>query len=389
MARYTIDELLRPWTREEVQAKIYAAIAKRGVNTTSWAAGAVVRTMTLGASIVLSAFSNLVVIATKSGFIQWADEDWAPNVAEYLYGVTPLPATFAAGQLRLTNTGGGVFSVEADDLIVQNSRTGKQYRNTTAFALGSLGTVTIDISAVEIGTASNAAAGEITEFVTPLIGVTCTNVAALIASDDEDKDSLRSRSLDKLGSLSPDGPSDAYSYAARGATLANGSNAGITSARPYADGRGTLRVYVRTATGAPTEEQRAAAESACERNAVTLGVTLIVLAAIEVPVTLYYTAQVLNISQSQLDDLRDRIRTAVVSLFSSTAIGGINNRLYGAVITRAVVAAVSELLSFTPHVGSATGPSDVTLAAGQVPVLAGIYAPTIEIVTTPKGASAL
>jgi len=63
-----------------------------------------------------------------------------------------------------------------------------------------------------IGIASNAAPSEVTTTVTQVNGVQCTNLNAWSAANYESNDLYAKRCLDKLGALSPNGPSQAYEY---------------------------------------------------------------------------------------------------------------------------------------------------------------------------------
>src|SRR5262249_16618862 len=137
--------------------------------------------------------------------------------------------SFATGSITASNSTGFSYSGGAGDLVVLDSVTQKTYRNTAPFSIGSMATgVVIPIQAVELGTGSNAAAGDIDTLVTVLAGVTITNPAALVGADPEDDVALALRCKEKTGTLSPNGPRDAYAYFARSATRADGSAIGVT-----------------------------------------------------------------------------------------------------------------------------------------------------------------
>ena len=132
----TLAELVTPLTREQVEDSIYAAIAARGTSTTTWKPGGVARTIITAVSIVLAAFSSLQAMIANSGFLDLAEQDWLTLLARYVYGVTRDPGSFATGNITANNTGGGVYSGDAGDLIAVNTTTGKSYRNTAAFSIG-------------------------------------------------------------------------------------------------------------------------------------------------------------------------------------------------------------------------------------------------------------
>src|SRR5690606_14818917 len=80
----------------------------------------------------------------------------------------------------------------------------------------------VDVIAFEAGSASSSSAGEITEIVTTMLQVTCSNPVALIGRDEESDPALRQRCRDSLGALSPNGPQAAYEYWAKSALRADG-----------------------------------------------------------------------------------------------------------------------------------------------------------------------
>lgn len=157
----TFSELTTPLSRLEVEAAIYAAIQARGVATTSWKPGAIARTIISGVAIVLAAFSTLQQRIAESGFLELAAGDWLTIVAREVYGVERSVGSFAAGNLTLDNTAGGLFTPGIGDVIVSNSTTGKTFRNTAAFVLNpfQVGLV-VPFEAVEIGADSTSAPAE-------------------------------------------------------------------------------------------------------------------------------------------------------------------------------------------------------------------------------------
>lgn len=249
----TLDDLTTPMTADEAKAAIYAYLAARGVSTTNWKAGSVVRTMIAAVSVVLAALSSLQAAVARGGFLDLASGDWLTLLARYVYNVDRDLGSFASGFVTLNNTGGGSFSGDPDDLIFRNPTTGKLYRNTAAYTIAPLETgVLVAIQAVELGSASTSAASTITAMDTPLIGVTCSNAAAVVGSDPEDDQTLRIRCREKTGTASPNGPADAYAYFARSAKRPDGSSIGVTRVRVVPDGIGGVDVYVATASGGVT-----------------------------------------------------------------------------------------------------------------------------------------
>ena len=151
MAFFSLVDLVLPLTRAQVQSSIYDVLGRLGVNTTTWKPGAVVRAMITGSSVVLSAFSVLQAQIVRSGWLELAEKDWLTLTAWYVFHVERFPATFATGNVTLSNTGGGVYGIDPDDLIVGNPDTQAEYRNTATFTLGAGATLTLPVRASEAG----------------------------------------------------------------------------------------------------------------------------------------------------------------------------------------------------------------------------------------------
>lgn len=396
-----LDDLTTPLTREEVEASIYQTLEAVGLTTTTWKAGAWARTVITGASICLSAFSTLNAKIARMGFLELAEGDWLKLKARHDYNVDADEATFATGVVTLVNTTGGIYNLDPDDLIIINPTTGKTYRNTALIALGSMATLTdVPIQAEEAGAASSSAAGAITGFVTPLNGVTVTNPAAVVGTDAQEDPALRTECLEKLGSLSPFGPWDAYTYAAKNAARADsGALVGVTRVRSKPDGLGNITTYVATATGAVTGDaddpatDLGAVNEAIQRYAAPLAVTAGVVSA--TPVTIAVTYQVWLYNSAGLTDqqVKDAIAERLTDFFSSEPIGGdVLGVDPGKVFQSAIAAAIgstrspadspSPLPIFRVVVSLPAG--DTALAESEVPAL-GTVAGTVTQSTPPEG----
>lgn len=386
MTTYTLDELTTPLTADEVEEAIYAAIQARGAKTTSWKPGAVVRTIVAGASIALAAFSELQALIAKSGFLDFAEEDWLTFLADYVFGVERITGTFATGEVTLTNTSATPYSGGAGDLIVSNSTTDKAYRSTGSWSVAAGGTATVAIQAVEAGADSTSPAGDIDTLVTTLTGVTVSNAAAVVGTDEEEDAALRTRCLERTGPLSPNGPSDAYGYIARNATDSSGNAIGVTRVSTQAVGDGSVNVWVASATGGitgtagnPATDLGAIAEEIYEQ-AEPLGIEAVVASAstVNVPVTYavwIYTS--VGLTSSEIEDL---IETALEELMSNTPIGGhligSDRKLY----TEDIITAIGSVKDEIFRIDLTLPAADVTLAINEIPVLGTVTA-TINLVT--------
>lgn len=331
MTAPTLDALITPLTVAEAKAAIYAALAAQGVTTTAWQSGSTARTIIAGLAIVLAAFSRLQSLIAKSGFLAYAERDWLTLVARLVYGVERDVGTFAAGFITLTNSAGGSFSGDAGDLVFAMSAGAKKtYRSTAAYTLGSMGTTTVAIEALEIGASSTAIAGDIDTMVTTLSGVTCSNAVALVGMDPETDAALRLRCAEKLGSLSPNGPRDAYGYLARSATKADGiTPIGVTRVLTVADGVGGVDVYAATASGGLTgtvgdlATDLGCVDEAIQTQCVPLTITARVHSATPLSVPITYELWLRDGSGLTDPLVQDAVDAALLSFVTEQPIGGV------------------------------------------------------------------
>ncbi|HKP62836.1 MAG TPA: baseplate J/gp47 family protein [Polyangiales bacterium] len=327
MADFELDDLITPVSRSEVQQSIYDVLAIVGVNTTSWKPGAVVRTMIVAASAVLASLSDLQAKIARSGFLQFAEGQWLTLLGRYVYKTERIEATFATGTLTLSNGGGGVFSFDPGDLIFTAGE-GKNYRNVEAVSLGAFGSIPITIQAVEAGSGASVGAHEIDELVTVVLNVTCDNEQPIVGTDAESDAALRSRCLQKLGSLSPAGPWDAYGYAVQSATFPDGSSVGVTRLRITKDGYGGVTVFVADADGGVDGDVDDPATSlgllhqAVQRQAVPVAVTAVVASAVEHAINYTYEVWLYDSTLLTEDEIKDAIEAAVVAFLSAQPVGG-------------------------------------------------------------------
>ena len=257
MAKLALDSLLKPVTPDQAEASILAVAASLGLPVTAWQKGGVARSIILILATVYAGFSAVVAMAVGGGLLDYAVGGWLTLLVRNVYGVERIEATFATGAhaVQLTNAGGGLYVIAPDDLTFSATVGGekKLYRNTSGGTLlpGPGSVLLLDVQAVEVGAASSAVPGAIDTIETTLLGVTCTNLIAVLGQDVEADPALRERARESLGALSPNGPKAAYSYVAKSAKRADGSSCGVTRVRiPTPPGDGSLIVYVASKTGA-------------------------------------------------------------------------------------------------------------------------------------------
>lgn len=247
----SIQTLLSPMTSQQVRQSWVNQLVTLGIPADQWVAGGVASTILTIIATTFASFQNLIVQAISSGFLNTASGQWLVLLAFYVYGVVAPAATFASGQLTLTNSGGGVYNFAPFTATFLNPSTGKTYQNVTAISLNGPSTQTITIQCTVAGTQGNAAPASITQLVTTMLDVTCSNASAVLGSDAITDANLRQLCLNKLGTLSVRGPASAYAYAVSTATGASsGMPVNINRSRISASSStGTVTVYVASPSG--------------------------------------------------------------------------------------------------------------------------------------------
>lgn len=158
------------------------------------------------------------------------------------HGLTRKPAVKAAGQVTFTGTPGTVIPADTQVSTVGSEAAPAIFFVTKSDAtIGTEGTVTVDIEAVEAGASGNVAAGTITMLVQPVAGVTSvTNTAATSGGTDvEDDASLLARLLAKVRNPGTSGNKADYKNWALEV-----SGVGDAQIIPLWNGNGTVKVVL-------------------------------------------------------------------------------------------------------------------------------------------------
>jgi phage-related baseplate assembly protein len=359
-----IEVLIRPISPTALSELLFDSLETLGIPAKSWREGGVARSIIGVASAVGAQGSELVSEAIGGLFLAFAKGVWLTAHAKDVYDVDRIEASFAAGFVTLSNEGGAVHTVGADELIVRSSNTGARYRVTEAFILGSGApgsptSITVAVSAVESGAASSVSVGEIDELETTLSYTTVANASAIIGSDAEPDEALRARCYLKRATWSPLGPRDAYEYAALTAKLPDGSPTNITRVRPSRySSTGLVKVVCATPSGTPTAEALDAVEDAIESTARPDTVTVEVSGA--EPVETAHSL-ILWCRGGSIPVIRARAQAALSALIAAWPIGGISKSEggQGYLFSDAVAAAV---------VGSSPQAFDVDFVGGAVDI---------------------
>jgi phage-related baseplate assembly protein len=374
MATFNFADLVKPVTIDEAQAAVYHILAKLGIATSAWKPGSVPRTMVRSLCIVYSSLSELQADGIQSGFLQLAVGPWLTMKAHYDYAVDRLEAAPATGPVVFTNSSAYEYNELAGDVTVAASSSKKNYRTLDALVLPAHSSVTVFVVAVESGTGSTAAPGEIDTLVSTLLGVSVTNPDALVGSDEETDALLRERCSAKLGALSPNGAPDAYAFAARSATRPDGSSIGITRVHTTNDEMGNVYVTIADADGEVAPTDVAIVEEAIEMvyRVVPLAVYAHVASAVAVPVSV---AADLWVHGSALtdDDIKKLVSAALTTFFSLQPVGGniIAPSTVGYIYLSALRTAIMDSVSTCFHCTISTPAADVALTSVEVAVFSG------------------
>ncbi|WP_437935309.1 baseplate J/gp47 family protein [Sorangium sp. So ce341] len=356
---------------------MYRLLAAMKLPVTSWQDGGAAKAIISVVAAIFAGFTEIIALAIRANFLDTAEGIWLTLLAYYVYGVTRIEATFASGEVRLVNTGGGIFEFEPGEFICKHSVTGKQYTNVAFFKLEAGQTLPVAIRALEAGSRSSATPGQITELVTTMRGVTCTNPAPVVGRDGETDPELRERCRDSLGALSPNGPEAAYIYWAKSARRADGSAVNVNRVWvSKASSVGHVTVYVASPNGAvpgtigDDSTDLGAVDKAIRTKVIPVGVTCTVASAAPRPLPVTGTAWVeaaANMSDVQWKLMFDQ---QIDSYLSAVPIGGHvltspPGHIYRNTIIGVVEGASKFVIKFDPVL-----PTDTALTEGEVPVAA-------------------
>ncbi len=390
-----LSTLIIQETKEAIYRTALGVATAVGLPVTTWHAGDPTRSLFHLESELLAKLEEIVVGYIRAGFLDTAAElaadgtaagrGWLNVIARQVFGVDVPAASSATTDVVLTNTGTRFFpDIEAGDITFKNTLTGKTYRNTSGGTLesGPGTTLTVAVEADEPGSDSSAGAGEIDFMITSMVGVTCSNAAAAIGTDEQDPATTVQQCRDKLSSLSPNGPKGIYSYVARNPELSGTTS--VTRVREYGESdTGDVTVYLASASGGVTEPDRALVEAGILRWATPLCITPTVLAATNVLVAVTYELWVYKSVNKTAEEVEDEVGAALETMFATRPIGGdvispAAGKLYKTMIEstiRGVYAQAFRVSVTTPSI-------DTALTEGQVAALGTVTA-TIHLVVDP------
>jgi phage-related baseplate assembly protein len=385
MALLTLASQLVVETTATIYAKALQVADQFGLDTSSWQPGNPTRSTFYVTSELLAELEQIVGSYVASGFLDHATGFWLKLLAKQVFNYDAAEATYATTTETLTNTGGGFYEIEAGDLTFRNTATGKTFHNTTGgtLASGPGTTLPLELVADEPGSDSSAAGGEIDDLVTTLLGVTVTNATAAVGIDEESEDSIREGCRAKLGSLSPNGPRDAYNFVAKNALLTGTSN--VTRSRSVDDSdTGDVTLYLAGPSGPVLEADRALVETAILKWATPLTITPTVLSATGVTVNIAYQLWLYASVGETTTAIEDAVQAALAAVFRARPIGGdVITAPPGALFVTLVESTIRSVFATQAFRVNVTTPGgDTALLISQVAVL-GTVTPTITLVDDP------
>ena len=387
----TLNDLVTPITPEQALATELTQAALLGLDTTAWQPVQPARTILAINAAIISAYSSYVNQVAKGGFASYAATltdsngapitSWLDLVSQQVYATTRIPATYAAGSVTITNASVSTYGPFAPgQLIVSNPTTGAQYGNDATVTLAP-GSTTVAVTALLPGTVASSAIGQITALVTPLVGVSCTNAAAFVGDPAESNAGLLARDLAKLGTLSPNGPSQAYYAVATGI---------LDPTQPWYDpalsapitrcvsipAPGLVQTYIANAAGTTNGGDLAIVNTEIQIWAVPLGTTATVAWANPVAVNIAATVYVPASAGLSPTQVTAACTNALAAYIETLPIGGVTGATANIVPYSELLATIARAVPTTSVTLSAPA-SDVSLAVTDVATLGSVSITTV------------
>ncbi len=357
----SLADLLSVATREDVEDSILQICSDLRLKTTNWRPGGKVRSII---AAVAQKIADLTLIAsqiTGSGFLDFATENRLTVLSKEVFNVDREVAEAGQTDLTVTNaSGSGIGPFAPGDFHALNSTTGKTYSNLETFSVSNGSSFDTPVQADEVGSGSSAGPGEIDDLVTPVIGVSVTNVVALVGTDDEEDSALADRDRLAFDALSPDGPADAYRFVAL--TTEGSDVTRVQVSDPTT--QGAITVYLASASGPSATV--ATVNTAIQENVVpTGGPTATVIAATPVTIDVTSTVTILATANLTGPETQSAVLAALTSYFAEIPIGGYAGFVYTSDISGIIRGANAKIVKVV-----LTSPaSDAALADGEVAVL--------------------
>lgn len=388
----TLAELITVETKEQIYTRGLAVATTVGLPVTSWSAGDPTRADFHFISEIMELLETYVANYIASKFLTLIAAQADTDDARYKflaleavegYGYTPTEATYATATILLINASGAEYVFEAGDLTVKVAGSETTYHNTSGGTLAPLGTLSLDIVCDTAGSYGTASIGDIDTMVTTYLDVTMSNTTAAVGLDKESAASIVANCRAKLGSLSPNGPTDAYDYAAR---VLSGA-ADITRTRTIDDSvTGFVTVYCAGAAGAASVADTALAEAAVLQYATPLCITPTVTAASNLSIPVTYELWLYDDTGDTQAEAEAKIEDAIDALFLDRPIGGdvIAPAITGKFRRSLIIAAIRSVYPESTIDVVVTAPAaDVAMTINQVATRGALTVTGIHYEATP------
>ncbi len=371
----SISDLFTPLTAAQFRAKMVQSLLVLGVPADQWRVGGVASTILTVASMILELMSGIIAGLIQDFFLPTATGIGLKALALFVYGVTPPDATYATGNITLTNIGGGVYTKAVGAFSVSNPVTGATYVNAVAFTLTGTSTLSVAMRAVDAGSAGSSLPNTITNMVTILLGVSCNNPASFVGTDAPTDAAIRALCVNKLGAMSVRGVRTAYAYAIQVAI--NPVTMGPVNINRWAISEsshtGEVTLSVAAPSGMPDTNDLTGIRTAVERYARPSGVSATTVGATGLAYAPTVTVWVTPATGTVAADIKAAIDASILNFLKAYPIGGVTaaddahpatfTGLFGSGITGAIDAGAR---SVGATVLSVRGAPDLALTGSQV-----------------------
>ena len=371
MSVLTLTQLAIAETRAVIYDRALAIARALGLAVDSWTTGDPTRSLYHVLAETISTSESTIAEYIKAGFLDSAEGEWLALLAEQVYGVAAVTATYATCTCRLTNNGGGIYACDPGNVTAKKGDV--TYHNTTGGGLTSGPGTYLDLEFVAdvAGSDGSAAVGEIDTLVTTYLLVSIENTTSAVGIDAESDDSIRSRCRAKLGSLSPNGAADAYRYVAT-------SISGINRCKVEPVGvAGYVNIYLAGPSGEITDPTLlATVTDEIISKATPICVTPFVQSATGINLTVQYSIELYDSVGADVATIKTKIADILGDFVSSRPIGGDPGFK---IFRSAIIAAIASAYPTQTYQVTLTSPAaDLDMGNADVAIL--IHDPALSTV---------
>lgn len=372
----SISDLFTAPTSDQFRAAMVSNLVSLGIPADKWRKGGVASLILTVASMSLNLVAVMVATIVQGFFLPTATGSSLKLLATYLYGVTLPVATYATGNVTLSNLSAASYSIAAGAYQCLNPTTKVVYTNTAPFTLAPSGTASVPVVANVAGSAGNAVPGGINTQVTTLLGVSVTNPTSLAGVDAPSDADIRTLCLNKLGVMSVRGVRTAYAYAIQ--TAVNSVTGAAVNINRWsvssASHTGTVQIYVASPSGVPDPNDVTGVATNVELLARPEAVTAIVSPATAVAYSPSLTIWAIPATGQTAAILKTAADAALLSYIDTYRIGGItanddsnpSTPLTGLFASGIVATLGTALAAIGAQLVSVQGATDLALTASQV-----------------------